>query len=89
MAPCNRQPPCQGAASLAASVVALASSRLLLVAAPAGLAAVGRPTKGVAVVGLPCNGPGHGRSPHFLATFAAKMQRECVERFYTIHSYHT
>ncbi|RWW53699.1 hypothetical protein BHE74_00039790, partial [Ensete ventricosum] len=38
---------------------------LLLAAAPA---------RGVAVVGRPCKGPGHGWQPPFLAAFAAKTK---------------
>ncbi|RRT32540.1 hypothetical protein B296_00045283 [Ensete ventricosum] len=54
-APCGRQSPCQGAATLAAGVTTPTGDRAghgrlcrrLLVAAPAALATAGRPSKGV------------------------------------------
>ncbi|RWV95313.1 hypothetical protein GW17_00042068 [Ensete ventricosum] len=43
------------------------------------------------VVSRPYRGAGRGpaRLPPLLAAFAAKMQQECIEQFYAIHSHHT
>ncbi|RWW16419.1 hypothetical protein GW17_00019700 [Ensete ventricosum] len=50
---------------------------------------VGGLGRGLAVGGRPCMGVGRGWPPLLLAGFAAKMQQECVERFYAIQSHHT
>ncbi|RWV83824.1 hypothetical protein GW17_00054522 [Ensete ventricosum] len=65
-----------------------------------GMVAAGRPlalgpwlqsTAPLQVVDRRCKGTGrgHARLPLARASFAAKMQQECVERFYAIQSHHT
>ncbi|RZS15165.1 hypothetical protein BHM03_00046959, partial [Ensete ventricosum] len=94
-------PPYQGAATLAASVVASTGGRAgrwrsPLAGVPWAAAPVeglghsqsplqggwpwpATPVGGLAVVGRPCKGPGHGRSPTSRTAFGVKTQQECIK----------
>ncbi|RRT70730.1 hypothetical protein B296_00013885, partial [Ensete ventricosum] len=81
---CSRPPsggcPCGLAVGNVAPLRAgLGCSRSPLCLGP--LAAAGRPCKGA--------GRGHARLPLARASFVAKTQQECVERFYAIQSHYT
>ncbi|RWW59928.1 hypothetical protein BHE74_00033106 [Ensete ventricosum] len=59
-----------------------------LVLAAAGSPLVGGLSRGLAMGGRPCMGAGRDWPP-LLVAFAAKIQQECIERFYAIQSHHT
>ncbi|RRT31444.1 hypothetical protein B296_00054399, partial [Ensete ventricosum] len=77
--PCRLLPPLAGVAGLPCGLALAAFGRHL----------AGGLSHGLAVDGWPCMGAGRGWPPLLLAAFAAKIQQERVERFYTIQYHHT
>ncbi|RWV95868.1 hypothetical protein GW17_00041463 [Ensete ventricosum] len=76
--PCGLLWPLTSAAGLPFGLALVAASRPL----------IGGLGRGLAVGGRPYSGAGRGWPP-LLAAFAAKIQQECIERFYAIQSHHT